>query len=128
MAVDRRLGIGFTAFVVVVVGSSGLASAQSDRARLADTKINRCSVYGSDFVQIEGTDACARVGGHIRVEIGAGNGLRGGFNRSDSDGARPAGLTSGQNAGDPPFGDMQGSPHGHLRVAPLPGAHDLFAR
>jgi hypothetical protein len=123
MAVERRLGIGVTAFVVVVVGSSGLALAQSDRARL-----NRCSVYGSDFVQIEGTDACARVGGHIRVEIGAGNGLRGGFNRSDSDGARPAGLTSGRNAGDPPFGDMQGSPHGHLRVAPLPGAHDLFAR
>jgi hypothetical protein len=106
----------------------GFRPGASDRARLADTKINRCSVYGSDFVQIEGTDACARVGGHIRVEIGAGNGLRGGFNRSDSDGARPAGLTSGQNAGDPPFGDMQGSPHGHLRVAPLPGAHDLFAR
>jgi hypothetical protein len=128
MASDRRLGFGFSAFVIVVVGSSGLALAQSDRARVADNRINRCSVYGSDFVQIEGTDACARVGGHIRVEIGVGNGLRSGFNRSDSDGARPAGLSSGQSAGDPPFGDMQGSSHGHLRVAPLPGSRDLFAR
>lgn len=127
MAVHRRLSFRFTAFVVVV-GSSGVALAQSDRARVADNKVNRCSIYGSDFVQIEGTDACARVGGHIRVEIGAGNGLRGGFNRSDSDGARPAGLTSGQTAVDPPFNDMQGSSHGHLRVAPLPGSRDLFAR
>jgi len=128
MAADRRFSYGFTAFALLV-GSSNLAFAQSDRARLADNKINRCSVYGSDFVQIEGTDTCARVGGHIRVEIGAGNALRGGFNRSDSDGARPAGLTSGQNTDNPPFADMQGSSsHGHLRVAPLPGSHDLFAR
>lgn len=129
MAFDRRLGFGFSAFVIViVVGSSGLALAQSDRARVVDNRINRCSVYGSDFVQIEGTEACARIGGHIRVEIGAGNGLRSGFSRSDSDGARPAGLSSGQSAGDPLFGDMQGSSHGHLRVAPLPGSRDLFAR
>jgi hypothetical protein len=127
MAFDCRLTSGFAAFALVL-GSSSLVLAQGNRSSVGEHKLNRCSIYGSDFVEIEGTDGCARVGGHIRVEMGVSNALRGGFARSDSsDGARPAGLSSGQNAGDPPF-EMRGDSRGHLRVHELPGARDLFAR
>jgi hypothetical protein len=125
MAFDRRLSSGLTAFAVIL-GSSSVVSAQGSR-NVGEHKINRCSVYGSDFVQIDGTDTCARIGGHIRVELGVGNGLRRSFNRSDSDGAHPAALSSGQNAVDAPF-ETQSNSRGHLRVRELPGAGDLFAR
>jgi hypothetical protein len=111
---------------VLIVGSSSVAFAQGNRGN-GEHKINRCSIYGSDFVEIEGTDACARIGGHIRVEIGAGNGLRNGFGRSDSDGTRPAALNATPNAPDPAF-DASGDSRSHLRVRELPGARDLFAR
>jgi Porin subfamily len=128
MAFDCRLTSTLTA-CVLIAGSTSLASAEGGRANGGDHKINRCSIYGSDFVQIEGTETCARVGGHIRVELGVGNGLRSGFSRSDSDGARPAALNSGANgpAPDPAY-DLPGDSRGHLRVHELPGARDLFAR
>ena len=129
MAFNWRLTSITTAFVLIV-GSAGFASAESGRGTAGEHKINRCSIYGSDFVEIEGTSTCARIGGHIRVEIGVGNGLRNGFGRSDSDGARPAALNSGnseQNAPDPGYA-VPGASRGHLRVRELPGARDLFAR
>jgi hypothetical protein len=119
MALDCRLTSTLTA-CALIVGSLSVAFAQGN-------KINRCSMYGSDFVEIEGTDTCARIGGHIRVEIGAGNGLRNGFGRSDSDGTRPAALNATPNAPDPAF-DASGDSRSHLRVRELPGARDLFAR
>jgi hypothetical protein len=127
MAFDCRLTSGFAAFALVL-GSSSLSLAEGNRGSGGEHKINRCSVYGSDFVEIEGTDGCARVGGHIRVEMGLGNTLRSGFARSDTgEGPRPAGLSSDQNAADPPF-DARGNSRGHLRVRELPGSRDLFAR
>jgi hypothetical protein len=126
MAFDCRLSSGFAA-LALVIGSASVTLAQGNRGSVGEHKINRCSIYGSDFVEIEGTDACARIGGHIRVELGFGNGLRNGFNRSDSDGTRPAALNSGQNTVDPSF-DTRGDSRGHLRVHELPGSRDLFAR
>jgi hypothetical protein len=126
MAFDCRLSSGF-ATLALVIGSASVALAQGNRGSVGEHKINRCSIYGSDFVAIEGTDACARVGGHIRVELGIGNGLRSGFNRSDSDGTRPAALNSGQDIVDP-SSDTRGDSRGHLRVQELPGSRDLFAR
>jgi hypothetical protein len=126
MVFDRCLIFVFTA-LALIAGSSSLAMADSGRGSAGANKINRCAVYGPDFVQIDGAEACARVGGHIRVEAGAGNGLRSGFNRSGSDGTRPAALNSEQNAADPIF-EVQGDSRGHLRVRELPGSRDLFAR
>jgi hypothetical protein len=128
MALDCRLTSTLTA-CALLVGSSSVVLAQGGRGTSGEHRINRCSIYGSDFVEIEGTDTCARIGGHIRVELGAGNGLRNGFGRSDSDGARPAALNSGRNtpAPDPSF-DAPTDSRGHLRVRELPGARDLFAR
>jgi hypothetical protein len=126
MAFECRLSSGFAAFVLLV-GSSSLALADGGRGSAGERKINRCSIYGSDFVEIEGTDGCARIGGHIRVELGIGNGLHNGFNRSDSDGARPAAMSSGPNSDDPVY-DPRGDSRSHLRVRELPGSRDLFAR
>ena len=128
MAFDCRLTSTLTA-CALIAGSSSLALAQGGRSTSGEHRINRCSIYGSDFVEIEGTDTCARIGGHIRVEIGVANGLRNGFSRSDSDGTRPAALNSGQNgpAPDPGY-DVPGDARTHLRVRELPGARDLFAR
>jgi hypothetical protein len=126
MGFDCRLSSGFAAFALIV-GTSAFASAQGSRGNVGEHKINPCSIYGSDFVQIEGTNTCARLGGHIRVELGVGNGMRNGFARSDSDGTRPAALNSAPNAPDPGF-DGPGDSRGHLRVRELPGARDLFAR
>lgn len=127
MAFECRLTSGFAALALVIGSASGGAWAQGNRGSIGEHKINRCSIYGSDFVEIQGTDACARVGGHIRVELGIGNGVRSGFNRSDSDGTRPAALNSGQNIVDAPF-DTRGESRTHLRVHELPGSRDLFAR
>jgi hypothetical protein len=126
MGFDCRLSSGLAAFALIV-GTSTFASAQGSRGNVAEHKINPCSIYGSDFVQIQGTNTCARLGGHIRVELGVGNGLRNGFARSDSDGTRPAALNSAPAAPDPGF-DVPGDTRGHLRVRELPGARDLFAR
>jgi Porin subfamily len=129
MALDCRLTSTLTA-CALIVGSSSVTLAQGSRGAGGEHKVNRCSIYGSDFVEIEGTNTCARIGGHIRVELGVGNGLRSGFSRSDSDGARPAALSSGssgQNAPDPGY-EMPGDSRSHLRVRELPGTRDLFAR
>ena len=126
MGFNRRVSSGFAAFVLIV-GTPTYASAQGGRGNVGDHKINRCSIYGSDFVEIEGTNTCARIGGHIRVELGVGNGLRNGFARSDSDGTRPAALNSVPSAPDPGF-EVPAESRGHLRVRELPGARDLFAR
>ena len=126
MGFDCRLSFGFAAFALIV-GTSTFASAQGSRGNVGEHKINPCSIYGSDFVQIEGTNTCARLGGHIRVELGVGNGVRNGFARSDSDGTRPAALNSTPNVPDPGF-EVPGDSRGHLRVRELPGARDLFAR
>ncbi|MBV8850377.1 MAG: porin [Methylobacteriaceae bacterium] len=128
MGFDGRLSSGFAAFALIVATSTS-ASAQGSRASVGEHKINPCSIYGSDFVPVEGTNTCARIGGHIRVEIGVGNGLRNGFARSDSDGTRPAALNSDANgvATDPGY-EVPSDSRTHLRVRELPGARDLFAR
>jgi hypothetical protein len=126
MPIDRPLRSGFV-LLSLVAGSAGFASAEEGRDRPGYT--DRCAAYGPGFVGVEGTETCARIGGHIRVEIGALNSrtLRSVFNRTDTmDGPRPAALTSGQN----PATNGEGDSHmrTHLRVQELPGSRDLFAR
>lgn len=36
---------------------------------------NRCALYGPDFAAVEGSDACMRIGGHVRVDLGTNAGL-----------------------------------------------------
>jgi hypothetical protein len=53
----------------------------------------RCAIYGPDFVAIEGTSTCVRIGGRVRVE--AGSHLTGSPNNGwGNDAMRPAGMRS----------------------------------
>ncbi|GAC1333798.1 MAG: hypothetical protein NVSMB26_15480 [Beijerinckiaceae bacterium] len=127
MPINRPLRSGFV-LLLLVAGSSGFATAEEGPGRAGDK--DRCAVYGSGFVAVEGTETCARIGGHIRVEIGTlgSRTLRSGFNRMETvDGPRPAAVTSGRN---PAAMNDDGDSHmrTHLRVQGLPGSRDLFAR
>jgi hypothetical protein len=34
--------------------------------------VNSCAAYGADFVKVEGSDTCMRIGGAVRLDAGAG--------------------------------------------------------
>jgi hypothetical protein len=44
-------------------GPASKADRQSDHA-------NRCARYGEGFVPVEGSDACVRIGGRLRIDFG----------------------------------------------------------
>jgi hypothetical protein len=55
-------------------------------------RADRCvAMYGPGFVAVEGTEACIRIGGHIRVESGVSRHSRGG--------AAPAWTSGGSSLG-----------------------------
>ncbi len=62
--------------------------------------IDRCAAYGPEFTSVEGTEACVRIGGHVRVEFGPQN-----FGRAGGQGwgrTAPAAMrTEGPLGGDP---------------------------
>jgi hypothetical protein len=33
---------------------------------------NPCAIYGSDFVAVQGSGSCVRIGGRVRLEMGSG--------------------------------------------------------
>lgn len=68
---------------------------------------NPCARYGEGYVQVQGSDACVRIGGRLRIDVGRGL-------RSD---ARPAqGLLFGE-AGPSLYPDeFEGVNRAHIRV------------
>ena len=64
------------------------------------TNATRCSAYGPEFTAVEGSDVCARIGGHVRVQLGTNAGLRpeGGWNTGR---ASSAALRSGNAPSQP---------------------------
>lgn len=57
-----HLGFGLTC------GASGLFVLLSVSAGFA---ADRCAAYGPGFTAVEGTTACVKIGGHVRVEFGS---------------------------------------------------------
>lgn len=39
-------------------------------ATTASAQSNKCAIYGSGFVAMQGTDTCVRIGGRVRVDAG----------------------------------------------------------
>lgn len=69
-ASSRHLSAGVFVFGAFVFGAvSALAPTSSARADGFGDRANRCARYGADFVAIAGSDACVRLGGHVRVGI-----------------------------------------------------------
>ncbi|MGJ4928492.1 porin [Bradyrhizobium sp. HKCCYLS2038] len=77
----RSLVVGTIAWLVIVpaasAGSQGMSllspkAAATSRLtpRSGAAKINPCASYGPNFVRVEGTDTCVKVGGELRVGAG----------------------------------------------------------
>lgn len=81
--------------------------------------LDRCAAYGPEFTSVEGTDACVRIGGHVRVEFGAqnfGHARDNGWGRA---GTAPAAMrTDGYIGGDP--SGFPASQHLRLRQTDAP--------
>ncbi|UFZ05588.1 porin [Bradyrhizobium ontarionense] len=78
----RSLALGTTAWLIVVAvafaGSPGAplpspqaAGTNKSAPRRSAVATNPCASYGADFVRVEGTDTCVKVGGAARVEMGS---------------------------------------------------------
>jgi hypothetical protein len=58
---------GFAAGGVVLAGAAlGATGAQ------AQAQSNKCAIYGSGFVALQGADTCVRIGGRVRVDAAIG--------------------------------------------------------
>lgn len=97
--------------------------------------LDRCAAYGPDFTSVEGTGACVKISGHVRVEIGS-HGLGHGDNgRVDGGYARQGGTataamrteeTTSGYAGDP--ADFPYSHHLRLRQDSDPAYSGWYVR
>ena len=93
--------------------AAALASASASAAELSreklekSTDIQNCAVHGPGYVKVEGSDACARIGSRLRVEMNINRAPRfvGGF---------PQPFESGLGFDEPPGGD--GPARAHLRL------------
>ena len=61
---------GYLALLVGASAASGAAAAELSREKLSrSTDVQHCAAYGPGFVRVEGTEACARIGERMRVEM-----------------------------------------------------------
>ncbi|MHB8886706.1 MAG: hypothetical protein ACYC5H_16810 [Methylovirgula sp.] len=64
--------------------------------------LDRCAAYGPEFTSVEGTDACVKIGGHVRVEFGPqnlGRTIKQGWGRTAPAAMRSEGFVGGDPAG-----------------------------
>src|SRR5690606_22640451 len=75
----KSLLIGSAAALVAVSGARAADAVVVAEPEPAEY-VRICDVYGAGFYYIPGTETCLKVGGYVRVQIGAGGGdLNGGF-------------------------------------------------
>ncbi|MBI1869235.1 MAG: hypothetical protein HYS06_13240 [Methylocystis sp.] len=85
-----------SAWALAVLAAPTQTSAQTIEA----SRSNRCASLGEGFVAVAGSDACVRIGGHVRVEFGNGGAAPGGvYSSSVRDGVQPASERSHVRAG-----------------------------
>ena len=87
--------------------------------------VDRCAAYGPEFTSVEGTNACVRIGGHVRVEFGAqnlGHAVNNGWGRT----APAAMRTDGPIGNDP--ADFPQTQHLHLREDDSPTSTGSYLR
>ena len=61
---------------LILVSAAGGSSAGEYGGTRFVSNANRCAAYGPEFAAVEGSDACVRIGGHVRVQMGTNAGLR----------------------------------------------------
>jgi hypothetical protein len=93
--------------------------------------LDRCAAYGPDFTSVEGTGACVKISGHVRVEVGShGLGRVGDNGYPQQGGTATAAMrteeTVGSYAGDP--ADFPYSHHLRLRQDSDPAYSGWYVR
>jgi hypothetical protein len=62
--------------LILVSAAGGSSSAGEYGTATRYNGVNRCAAYGPEFAAVQGSDACVRIGGHVRVQMGTSAGLR----------------------------------------------------
>lgn len=100
--------------VARIVGAMGILAAlicwgSAGAEPLGAARSNPCMNRGADYVAVAGSDNCVRLGGRVRVDLGAG-GNASAYSGSSADGVQPAASRS------------------HVRTNPLSNFIELFPR
>lgn len=83
--------------------------AAADHGSQFVTNATRCQAYGPDYTAVEGSDVCARIGGHVRVQLGTSAGLH-------PDSGWGAGRASSATLRSSGGGERTAATPSHLRV------------
>lgn len=63
-----------SSLIILVFGSAAFAADRSlPNGAARWMALDNCAAYGPEFTSVEGTQACAKIGGHVRVEFGSRN-------------------------------------------------------
>lgn len=90
--------------------------------------LDHCAAYGPDFTSVEGTSACVKIAGHVRVEIGSrGLGRVGDNGFAQQGAAAPAAMHTEETIGGEP-GDFQVSHHLRLQQDSDPSYSGWYVR
>ena len=83
------IGLRLSALAVSIIGGCAQAAELSREKLGKSTDVQNCAVHGPGYVRVEGTDACARIGSRLRVDMNAIKAPRfiGGFPQSFDPGA-----------------------------------------
>ncbi|MBX9739886.1 MAG: porin [Beijerinckiaceae bacterium] len=111
LAKGVRSGMLLAGAALLCAGGAGTVSAQMPDHRQAPVlgkpakplPPNRCARYGEGYVAVEGSDACVRIGGRLRIDIGG----------SARSGVAPM---SGYSFGDNLPGESDGLSRAHIRL------------
>jgi hypothetical protein len=92
--------------MLIIFGSWASAGAEPTSA----VRSNHCVSRGADFVAVAGSNNCVRLGGHVRVELGAGANVAPAYPGYAADGVQRAASRS------------------HVRTDPISSFMNLFQR
>ncbi len=75
--------------------------------------LDRCAAYGPDFTSVEGTGACVKISGHVRVETGSHGLGRAGDNDYAQQGAATTAAMRTEETVNGDAGDPADFPYSH---------------
>ncbi len=91
-----------------------IADAASAQQRQPSPRDSQCAIYGSDFVAVQGTSSCVRIGGRVRLEVSTSR--MGNAYAPTQSAPAPFAMPGGALAGPPPATAGDGLNRAHLRL------------
>jgi hypothetical protein len=115
--------VGLAGTTAILFATHAMAQEQLSSEPLPSSKqwiaVDRCAAYGPDFISVEGTQNCVRIGGHVRVDAGV-------RNTGQGAGAAPAAMQSETIEGGD--SDLGGAEHLRLRQDAAPTYDGSYLR